>query len=81
MEMGLIMSLVAVSVVFLALAVLAVFYHLLGKAFGRLDRQDETAPKEDEPDEEVAAAIAMAIREHTDIHDRESYVITIKRRN
>lgn len=90
-----IMSLVAVSVVFLSLTVLALFYQLTGKLFVRMDRpkdsEPETAdcvskgasdvPDEADPEEEVAAAIAMAIHEHTNIHDRESYIITIRRKN
>ena len=89
--MGLIMSLVAVSVVFLSLAVLALLYHLTGKLFVRMDRDKDakdTSPGADkrletaaDPEEEVAAAIAMALEEHTNIHDRESYIITIRRKN
>ena len=88
MEMGLIMSLVAVSVVFLSLAVLALLYHLTGKLFVRMDRTKDASPGADkgietaaDPEEEVAAAIAMALEEHTNIHDRESYIITIRRKN
>lgn len=90
-----IMSLVAVSVVFLSLTVLALFYQLTGKLFVRMDRPKDSKPEKadcvnkgasdvaDEADleEEVAAAIAMAIHEHTNIHDRESYIITIRRKN
>ena len=90
-----IMSLVAVSVVFLSLTVLALFYQLTGKLFVRMDRPKDLKPEkadfeskgtsdvpdEADPEEEVAAAIAMAIHEHTNIHDRESYIITIRRRN
>ena len=90
-----IMSLVAVSVVFLSLTVLALFYQLTGKLFVRMDRPKDSKPEkadfeskgasdvpdEADPEEEVAAAIAMAIHEHTNIHDRESYIITIRRRN
>ena len=95
METGLIMSLVAVSVVFLSLTVLALFYQMTGKLFVRMDRSKDSklekadcaskgasyVPDEADPEEEVAAAIAMAIHEHTNIHDRESYIITIRRRN
>lgn len=95
METGLIMSLVAVSVVFLSLTVLALFYQMTGKLFVIMDRSKDSKPEKadfaskgtsDVPDEadleeEVAAAIAMAIHEHTNIHDRESYIITIRRRN
>ena len=95
METGLIMSLVAVSVVFLSLTVLALFYQLTGKLFVRMDRPKDLKPEkadfeskgasdvhdEAELEEEVAAAIAMAIHEHTNIHDRESYIITIRRKN
>lgn len=95
METGLIMSLVAVSVVFLSLTVLALFYQLTGKLFVIMDRSKGSKPKkadcaskgasdvanEADLEEEVAAAIAMAIHEHTNIHDRESYIITIRRRN
>ena len=95
METGLIMSLVAVSVVFLSLTVLALFYQLTGKLFVKMDRSKDSKPKkadcasrgvldvpdEADPEEEVAAAIAMAIHEHTNIHDRESYIITIRRKN
>ena len=90
-----IMSLVAVSVVFLSLTVLALFYQLTGKLFVRMDRSEGSklekadfaskgasdVPDEADPEEEVAAAIAMAIHEHTNIHDRESYIITIRRKN
>ena len=89
------MSLVAVSVVFLSLTVLALFYQLTGKLFVRMDRSEDSklekadcaskgasdVPVEAALEEEVAAAIAMAIHEHTNIHDRESYIITIRRRN
>ena len=95
METGLIMSLVAVSVVFLSLTVLALFYQLTGKLFVRMYRSKDSklekadcaskgasdVPDEADPEEEVAAAIAMAIHEHTNIHDRESYIITIRRKN
>ena len=90
-----IMSLVAVSVVFLSLTVLALFYQITGMLFGRMDRSKYSKPEkaecaskgasdvadEADPEEEVAAAIAMAIHEHTNIHDRESYIITIRRKN
>lgn len=90
-----IMSLVAVSVVFLSLTVLALFYQMTGKLFVRMDRSEDSKPEkadfastdasdvpdEADPEEEVAAAIAMAIHEHTNIHDRESYIITIRRKN
>ena len=95
METGLIMSLVAVSVVFLSLTMLALFYQLTGKLFVKMDRAKGSKPEkadfaskgasgvpdEADPEEEVAAAIAMAIHEHTNIHDRESYIITIRRKN
>ena len=95
METGLIMSLVAVSVVFLSLTVLALFYQMTGKLFVRMDRSKGSKTEkadfaskgasdvadEAELEEEVAAAIAMAIHEHTNIHDRESYIITIRRKN
>lgn len=95
METGLIMSLVAVSVVFLSLTVLALFYQMTGMLFVRMDRSKYSKPEkadcaskgasdvpdEADPEEEVAAAIAMAIHEHTNIHDRESYIITIRRKN
>ena len=42
METGLIMSLVAVSVVFLSLTVLALFYQLTGKLFVRMDRSKDS---------------------------------------
>ena len=89
------MSLVAVSVVFLSLTVLALFYQLTGQLFIRMDRSKESepakadfaskgasdVPDEAAPEEEVAAAIAMAIHGHTNIHDRERYIITIRRKN
>ena len=45
METGLIMSLVAVSVVFLSLTVLALFYQMTGKLFVRMDRSKDSKPE------------------------------------
>ena len=71
---GIIITVVSVVVVFAALIILYFAYALIGKVANW---------KTDSQSEEVAAAIGMALHEHANdsAHDKESYVITIKRRH
>lgn len=88
-------TLIAVSVVFLALLVLYAAYSLIGalcnpkqiaKRFVRkLQLRLEQRKKEagdDASDSEVAVAIAVALQmyEKENAHDEESYILTIKRK-
>lgn len=102
---GLIITLVSVSVVFLALAVLYFAYTLIGKVVSgkselrsclRCRKKTAKADAAPSPEEaaaiamaldqdlngEVYAAIGMALHQYIDdtVHDKESYIITIKRK-
>lgn len=93
---GIIITVVSISVVFTALAVLYIAYSMIGKAVNtrfRRSRKKTTGPTPEE-----AAAIAMALDQETNgetyaaislalhqylnetVHDNESYIITIKRK-
>lgn len=106
---GLIMTLVAVSVVFLSLFLLQLCYRFIGwlstressgkkpsvrqeKVRGKRGRTDASVPEAEvaaaiatalslENGGEVQAAIALALHRYLSesVHDRESYIITIKR--
>ncbi len=69
---GVIITVVSVIVVFAALIVLYFAYSIIGKIANW-----KTGSKSDE----IAAAISLALHEHINdsTHDKESYVITIRR--
>lgn len=84
---GIIITVVSVTVVFSVLFLLFISYTLIGK----LASEEFTLPKlrfktkaavEKQPGQEVQAAISMALHQYLDetVHDDESYVITIKRK-
>lgn len=101
---GIIITIVSVSVVFLALLVLFFCYSLVGKfctgavrewvrkVSGRKAAQPDEATAAaiamaldmeiGAPDEETAAAIGLALDKYMNdfIHDNESYIITIRRK-
>ncbi len=103
MKFGLILSLTAVLVVFVALTVLYFCYLWIGKAqnfeWGGLRKGLKGSRKSGEMSPEVAAAVAMALEKELgredeiaaaiamaleaegvgEVHDVESYVITIRR--
>jgi Na+-transporting methylmalonyl-CoA/oxaloacetate decarboxylase gamma subunit len=80
---GFIITAVSVLVVFSCLIILYFAYKLIGIALNKtvntnpIPKVEETAVEE-----EIAAAISMALHEHfsANIHDNESYIITIKRK-
>jgi Na+-transporting methylmalonyl-CoA/oxaloacetate decarboxylase gamma subunit len=80
---GFIITAVSVLVVFACLIILYFTYRLIGIALSNKATSNRT-PKAEETDveEEIAAAISMALHEHlsANIHDNESYIITIKRK-
>lgn len=85
MRNGLIISLVAIIVVFASLAVLAVLYRLLGEAFRRYGKKDGSAEAASDGKSDTATGGGTDVKaeetplpeEPQGIHDRESYVITI----
>lgn len=85
MRNGLIISLVAVLVVFASLTVLAVLYRLLGEAFRRYGKKDGSAEAASNGKSDTETGGGTDIKteetplpeEPQGIHDRESYVITI----
>ena len=85
MRNGLIISLVAVLVVFASLTVLAVLYRLLGEAFRRYGKKDGSAEAASDGKSDTETGGGTDIKteetplpeEPQGIHDRESYVITI----
>lgn len=83
---GFIITIVSVSVVFAALIILYFAYTIIGKVANWKTDRPVSDLKEDktchsDPSPEVAAAISLALHEYMNDrqHDRESYVITIKR--
>ena len=79
---GIIITIVSVSVVFASLIILYFAYSLIGKISNwKAADTEDTKISAEEPSPEVAAAISMALHEYVNenSHDRESYVITIKR--
>lgn len=101
---GLIITLVSVSVVFIALIILYFAYTLIGKAVnGKISMKSSEKSSRNvssyKPSDEEAAAIAMALDHELNgetyaaigmalhqylndtVHDNESYIITIKRKN
>lgn len=77
---GFIITIVSVLVVFACLIILYFAYKLIGIAINKTAASN-TSGKAD-IDKETAAAIAMALEEHltANVHDKESYIITIKRK-
>ena len=84
---GFIITIVSVTVVFAVLFLLFISYILIGK----LASEEFSFPKfrfktkavvNEESDHEVQAAISMALHQYLNenVHDDESYVITIKRK-
>ncbi|MBO7610129.1 MAG: OadG family protein [Muribaculaceae bacterium] len=83
---GVIIALMAMSVVFSALLILFLCFKLFGKFFGRKQEAENAAVVSDEPtpaiaagngDDEAIAAIGMALFQHLNAHDQESGIITI----
>ena len=93
---GIIITVVSVSVVFIALAVLYLAYSMIGKAVNntfRRRKKKTTGPTHEEAaaiamaldhemNGEIYAAISMALHQYLNetVHDNESYIITIKRK-
>lgn len=84
---GFIIALMAMSVVFSALLILFLCFKLFGKFFGRkLEAENNAEPAPvatpvaatgDDNENEVIAAIGMALYQHLNAHDQESGIITI----
>lgn len=74
---GFIITIVSVSVVFAALIILYFAYTIVGKIVNSKVSQQA----QNQPTPEEAAAISLALQQHRDDtkHDKESYVITIRR--
>ena len=83
---GIIITVVSVSVVFAVLFLLYIAYLLIGKLASKESvyskRKKGGRPQNEESDHEVQAAISMALHQYLseNLHDDESYVITIKRK-
>lgn len=77
---GFIITAVSILVVFSSLIILYFAYKFIGivvnKTCSRSSRKSSSI------DEETAAAISMALEQHlaANVHDKESYIITIKRK-
>lgn len=77
---GFIITVVSILVVFSSLIILYFAYKFIGivvnKTCSRSSRKSSSI------DEETAAAISMALEQHlaANVHDKESYIITIKRK-
>ena len=88
-ENGFGMAIMAMCIVFTALLVLAICFYIISKigenvsrrrkikAFADSDEDHEHAREQDLG--EVIAAIAMALRDHLEAHDRENTVLTINK--
>ena len=78
---GIIITLISITMVFCALTALYLAYSVIGKLFSPQKGADNNMPAYKVPDE-VAAAISMALDQHfkENVHDDESYIITIKRK-
>lgn len=79
---GLFVSLVSILVVFVALIILYMTYTLIGKIVVKTEGVNSRQKKDAIIPEETAAAIALALRNYMkdDVHDKESYRITIRRK-
>ena len=90
-ENGFGMAIIAMCIVFSALILLSVCFYIISKIGARITRRNKAAshginlketPRQERPDHdsgEVIAAIAMALHEHLDTHDRENTVLTINK--
>ena len=79
---GVFVALVSIAVVFSALVILYFAYSLISMIVKRTERAQQSQTVI-EHDDEIAAAIGMALTQHLneDIHDMESYKITIRRKD
>lgn len=81
---GFIITAVAILVVFASLIILYFAYKLIGITVNKtvVSKNPETRTEENAVEEETAAAISMALHEYLGgaTHDKESYIITIKRK-
>lgn len=88
---GFAMTLMAMAIVFSALLLLCISFYIISKIGERVSERNKAKShgadlremtKEDRPGQdsgEVIAAIAMALHEHLDTHDRENTVLTINK--
>ena len=78
---GLFIALVSIAVVFGALVILYFAYSLISIIVKRTEKTD--TGNSSEHNDEIAAAIAMALSQYLneEVHDTESYKITIRRKN
>ena len=76
-----ILTLISVTIVFSALICLIYIYSLIGKV-ANMPVKRNRRQKDNGPTEKEAAAIAIALEMYIkeEMHDEESYVITIKRK-
>ena len=76
---GFIITAVSILVVFSSLIILYFAYKFIGIVVNKTCRPQA---KKSSIDEETAAAISMALEQHlaANVHDKESYIITIKRK-
>lgn len=80
---GFTITAVSVTVVFAALIILYFAYKLVGILVSwKISPSSDKNTDHTHPDEETAAAISMALKEHMaeNSHDKESYIITIRRK-
>ena len=85
------MSLIAILIVFFALALLCVCFYIIIRVGASVSRRNKAAsqgidarqlPKEEKPQHdsgEEIAAIVMALNDHLNAHDRESTILTINK--
>lgn len=89
-ENGFAMAVMAMGIVFAALLVLAICFYIISKIGESVSRRQKIKAFADEEDHdpehaatsdsgEVIAAIAMALRDHLEAHDRENTVLTINK--
>lgn len=78
---GLFIALVSIAVVFGALVILYFAYSLISIIVKRTEKTD--TGNSSEHNDEIAAAIGMALSQYLneEVHDTESYKITIRRKN
>ena len=77
-----ILTLISITIVFLALICLTYTYALIGRIANINLKRPKKQKENDSSSEKEAAAIAMALNLYMneEMHDEESYVITIKRK-
>jgi Na+-transporting methylmalonyl-CoA/oxaloacetate decarboxylase gamma subunit len=90
-ENGFGMAIMAMCIVFAALLVLAICFYIISKigenvsrrrkikAFAESDGEHDSEHAREQDSGEVIAAIAMALRDHLEAHDRENTVLTINK--